>query len=81
MSQEQQMKFLLNVGWVVLNDPELKGPYDASYERALQKQNTRTCSDKGSNMHRYYVIRHKLEKGRTECGPFKEGEIPGLAMR
>ena len=35
-------------------------------------------AEKRSDVHQYYIIRHKLEKGRRECGPFKEGQIPGL---
>ena len=71
-----EVKFVLNVGLVLRNDPELKELYNAAYERAQQR--TFEHAGKRSDVHQYYIIRHKLEKGRRECGPFKEGQIPGL---
>ena len=46
-----------------------------------QEQRTSTHEEEKSDLHQYYIIRHKLEKGRKECGPFKEGQIPGLTKR
>jgi hypothetical protein len=73
--------FLLNLRHVLRNEPELGELYNAAYEKALQKQQTSTHKEKRSDVHQYYIIRHKLEKGRKECGPFKEGQIPGLTKR
>jgi hypothetical protein len=73
--------FLLNLRYVLRNEPELSDLYNATYEIALQKQRTSILEEERSDVHQYYIIRHKLEKGRKECGPFKEGQIPGLTKR
>lgn len=78
-SKYREVKFLLNVGLVLRNDPELKELYNEAYERAQHR--TFEHAEKRSDVHQYYIIRHKLEKGRKECGPFKEGQIPGLTKR
>jgi hypothetical protein len=69
--------FLLNLRHVLRNEPELRELYNAAYEKVLQTPH----KEKRSDVHQYYIIRHKLEKGRKECGPFKEGQIPGLTKR
>ena len=73
--------FLLNLNHVLMNEPELRELYDVAYQKALQRDKNNEpqhMKKKESDAHQYYIIRHKLEKGRKECGPFKEGQIPGL---
>jgi hypothetical protein len=62
------------------NDPELKKLYNAAHEQA-QTQQREVLVEEKSDIHQYFIIRHKLGKGRKECGPFKEGQIPGLTKR
>jgi hypothetical protein len=57
-----EVKFLLNVGLVLRNDPELKELYNEAYERAQQR--TFEHADKRSDVHQYYIIRHRKRKER-----------------
>jgi hypothetical protein len=79
ISNYSMTKFLLSLRYVLRYDPELKELYNEAYERAQQR--IFEHAEKRSDVHQYYIIRHKLETGRKECGPFKEGQIPGLTKR